>query len=231
MSNPFAFYSKNWLVWRIGRRHVASVAHFITGTVLDIGCGEQPLRPIVADRATRIWGIDHPKTLHSDSWINVFGTALSLPFREDSIDSAVCFQVLEHVPEPLVLLREARRVIRPGGYLILTAPHIWNVHEAPNDFFRYTRYGLQHLFTQARFEVVEIRPMAGYFVTAAARFCYFLAHFDRWGLQILVKPAYFLIQSIGWLLDKIYCDTTETWNYLAVGRVPPEAAPDSGRTG
>ena len=62
--------------------------------------------------------------------------------------------------------------------------------------------------------------MAGYFVTAAARFCYFLAHFDRWGLQIIVRPLYLIVQALGALLDKVYCDRTETWNYLAVGRVP-----------
>ncbi len=220
MSDPFGLFSKNWLVWRIDRRHVASVASLARGQVLDIGCGEQPLRSLFDGRVERIWGLDHPHTLHPNETIEVFGSALSLPFRDRAFDAAVCFQVLEHVPEPLDLLCEARRVLKPGGHLILTAPHIWNVHEQPHDYFRYTMYGLAHLFAKAGLEIVEIRPMAGYFVTAAARFCYFLAHFDRWGLQIFVKPAYLVVQAIGGLMDRIYCDTTETWNYLAVGRVP-----------
>ena len=220
MNRPFGLLSKNWLVWRIGRRHVASVAHLAHGRILDIGCGEQPFRPLFEGPGSRIWGIDHFRTLHRNERIDLFGTALALPFGGETFDAAICFQVLEHVPEPFELLREARRVIKPGGHLILTAPHIWNVHEAPHDYFRYTPYGLRHLFEKAGFEVVEIRPMAGYFVTAAARFCYFLAHFDRWGLQILVKPAYFIVQCLGLLSDRVYCDTTETWNYLAVGRVP-----------
>jgi ubiquinone/menaquinone biosynthesis C-methylase UbiE len=220
MSAQFGLLSKNWLVWRIFRRHVASVAHLAKGKLLDIGCGEQPMLPLFANRVRAICGIDHPQTLHRNKRIDVFGSALCLPFRSGSFDTAVCFQVLEHVPEPLELLREARRVLKPGSHLILTAPHIWNVHEAPRDYFRYTMYGLQHLFERAGFEVVEVRPMAGYFVTAAARFCYFLAHFDRWGLQIVVRPAYLLVQCAGGVLDRIYCDKTETWNYLAVGRVP-----------
>ena len=230
MSDPFGPFSKNWLVWRIDRRHVASVAHLAYGDVLDIGCGEQPLRPLFQGRVDRIWGIDHPRTLHPDEKIDVFGTALCLPFRSQSFDAALCFQVLEHVPEPLELLREARRVLKPGGHLILTAPHIWNLHEQPHDYFRYTLYGLEHLFRRAGFEVTEIRPMAGYFVTASARFCYFLAHFDRWGLQVIVKPAYLVVQAIGGLLDRIYCDTTETWNYLAVGRVPPASVARMSRS-
>jgi SAM-dependent methyltransferase len=218
--SPFGLLSKNWLVWRIGRRHVATVSHLARGEVLDIGCGEQPFRSVFDGRIGRIWGLDHPRTLHPNEKIEVFGTALSLPFRGGSFDTAICFQVLEHVPEPLRLLEEARRVLKPGSHLILTAPHIWNVHEQPHDYFRYTQFGLEHLFRKAGFEVVEVRPMAGYFVTAAARFCYFLAHFDRWGLQIVTRPLFLIVQCGGWALDKVYCDTTETWNYLAVGRVP-----------
>lgn len=219
--NPFGLLSKNWLVWRIHRRHVRSVAHLVHGQVLDIGCGEQPLRSCFTDGGVdRIWGIEHIGTLHLDDKVDVFASAMALPFRDASFDGALSLQVLEHVPEPLDLLREARRVLKPGSHLILTAPHIWSVHEAPHDYYRFTLYGLRYLLEKAGFEVVEVRPMAGLFVTAAARFCYFLEHFDRWGFQILVRPAYILVQTLGALLDRIYCDTAETWNYLAVGRAP-----------
>lgn len=228
MSGPFGFFSKNWLVWRIGRRHVASVASLANGRILDVGCGEMPFRPLFEGRGNRVFGLDHPRSLHLNKRIEIFGSALVLPVRTGSIDAVICFQVLEHVPEPLDLLKEARRALRPGGHLILTAPHIWNVHEQPHDYFRYTQYGLEHLFKKAGFEIVEVRPMAGYFVTTAARFCYFLAHFDRWGGQIVVKPLYLIVQSLGWLLDRVYCDTTETWNYLAVGRAPEDGSGDPG---
>lgn len=220
MNDPFGLLSKNWLVWRIGRRHIASVAHLTKGELLDIGCGEQPMRPLFERRVDKIWGIDHFRTLHKNEKIEVFGTALQLPFKNDQFDSAVCLQVLEHVPEPVELLREACRTLKPGAHLILTAPHIWALHEEPHDYFRYTSHGLRFILEKAGFEVIEIRPMAGYFVTAAARFCYFLEHFDRFVLKILVKPSYFIVQCLGWLLDRIYCDTKETWNYLAVARVP-----------
>jgi SAM-dependent methyltransferase len=220
IGDPFSLWGKNWLVWRIGRRHVRSVAHLARGRAIDIGCGERPMRSVFDGKVSAVVGLDHPRTLHPEDQVQVFGTALDLPFGEATFDTALCFQVLEHVPEPLQLLREACRVLVPGGYLILTAPHIWNVHEPPHDYFRYTQFGLIHLFGRAGLEVVEVRPMAGYFVTAAARFCYFLAHFDRWGLQVLVKPLYFLVQGAAWGLDRLYCDPTETWNYLAVGRKP-----------
>lgn len=228
MSDPFGLLSKNWLVWRIDRRHVRSVAHLANGRILDVGCGEMPLRSLFARDGARIYGLDHPRSLHSHTEIEIYASALVLPIRSESIDAALSLQVLEHVPEPLEMLMEIRRVLKPGGHLILTAPHIWNVHEQPYDFFRYTEYGLAHLFKKAGLEIVEIRPMAGYFVTAAARFCYFLAHFDRWGGSIIIRPLYLIVQSLGWLLDRLYCDRTETWNYLAVGRAP-ERHPEQPR--
>jgi SAM-dependent methyltransferase len=218
VTNPFSLLGKNWLVWRIGRAHLRSVAHLARGRTLDIGCGWMPMVPVFDGRIDRLVGLDRPRPEEPGRPVSVLGDARRLPFRSESFDTALCLQVLEHLPEPEESLREAHRVLRPGGHLLLTAPHIWNVHEAPDDYFRFTLYGLRHLFGKAGFEVVEVRAMAGYFVTTAARFCYLLAHLDRWGLQILIRPLYFLTQVIGWGLDRIYCDRSETWNYLAVGR-------------
>lgn len=218
--DPFSFWSESWLVWRIGRRHLRTVTGLARGRAVDLGCGAMPMIPAFADRIDSIVGLDRRHRHEPPLPAAVCGDAQRLPFRTGAFATAFCLQVLEHVPEPETLLREACRVLEPGGYLILTVPHIWNVHEAPDDYYRYTQYGLEHLFRKAGFEIVEVRAMAGYFVTAAARFSHFLAHFNRWGLQPLIRPLFLLVGAVGWGLDRIYCDRTETWNYLAVGRKP-----------
>ena len=70
--------------------------------------------------------------------------------------------MLEHVPFPLKLLEEARRVLKPNGILILTCPQTYWLHEAPRDFYRFTRYGLVELLeNQAGFQIHSLRPIGG----------------------------------------------------------------------
>jgi len=128
--------------------------------------------------------------------------------------------VLEHVPEPAQLLGEAGRVLRNGGHLVLTAPHIWGVHEEPHDYYRFTGFGLAHLARRAGLEPVEVRPLAGYWVTAGARFCYYLQHFERGPLALLVRPLYAGVQLAAWLLDRLHRVEGDAWNFLLVARKP-----------
>ncbi|HYZ84677.1 MAG TPA: class I SAM-dependent methyltransferase [Bryobacteraceae bacterium] len=86
-----------------------------------------------------------------------------LPFRDASFDAAIHIVTLEHVPEPALVLRELGRVLRPGGRLFLVVPHEWEEHQQPHDYFRYTRYGLEYLLTQARMRVNRLEPVGGYF--------------------------------------------------------------------
>jgi SAM-dependent methyltransferase len=86
---------------------------------------------------------------------------------DGSFDVVLSTQVLEHVPDPLAALGEFRRVLRSGGSLIATVPFIWEEHETPFDFYRYTRYGLEHLLGLAGFDDIAVEPRTDCFTTAA----------------------------------------------------------------
>jgi len=138
-------------------------AEYVAGTVLDLGCGSRPYESFFNGAVKRWVGADYPASGHPPALsVDLFADAMKLPLANESFDAVLCTQVLEHVPEPLDLLQEARRVLRPGGHLVLTAPQYNGLHGEPQDFFRYTRYGLEHLGRKAGFEVRLIEPIGGF---------------------------------------------------------------------
>lgn len=123
--------------------------------VLDVGAGDAPYRELFAhvEYVTTDWA----ESVHDDArGSDLIASADRLPVDDASFDVVVLTQVLEHVPEPGAVMGELHRVLRPGGTLLLTAPLAWELHEAPHDFYRYTRFGLEHLAQAAGFERIEI---------------------------------------------------------------------------
>ncbi len=124
--------------------------------VLDVGCGEAPYKDLFGD--ARYIGMNYDSLSASP---DICGDALSLPVRENSVDIVLASQVIEHVRNPFVMLSEIFRVLQPGGYLVLSAPFYWPIHEAPHDYFRFTHYGLSEVITEAGLEIVELRADGG----------------------------------------------------------------------
>jgi SAM-dependent methyltransferase len=117
------------------------------GDVLDVGAGAQPYRPLLPTdarykaidiaAAREQFGYEVPDTEYFDgsTW----------PVANDSIDLVLATETLEHVLEPREFLAEARRVLRPGGCLLLTVPFAARWHYIPHDYWRYTPSSLKYL--------------------------------------------------------------------------------------
>jgi len=82
---------------------------------------------------------------------------ITFPFKDESFDSLVANEVFEHVNDPDHFLDEAYRVLATGGSVFMTIPFVWDEHEQPNDFFRYTSFGIRHMLETHHFEVLVQR--------------------------------------------------------------------------
>jgi SAM-dependent methyltransferase len=86
------------------------------------------------------------------------------PFGANRFDAVFAMEVLEHVTEPHLAIAEAHRVLKPGGVLVASTPFIFEQHDTPHDYYRYTRFGLEHLLRAFRERTIVAR--SGYFTAA-----------------------------------------------------------------
>ena len=122
-------------------------AHATPALTLDIGAQNGPYAALFPHRV----GLD----IAPGRGVQVIGDAQALGIGSASVDAVLCTEVLEHLPEPQRAVDEMFRVLRPGGALVLTTRFLFPIHDAPHDYFRYTKYGLRHLLR--RFEIVELQ--------------------------------------------------------------------------
>ncbi|HTC59861.1 MAG TPA: glycosyltransferase [Solirubrobacteraceae bacterium] len=155
----------------------AAAASLPTGSlVLDVGAGSAPFRELFSH--TDYVTVDRARSLHgAANDFDLVASADDIPLKQASVDAIVCTQVLEHLPEPVDALTEFFRLLKPGGVLFLTAPLVWEEHEKPDDYFRYTRSGLAHILEKVGFEHIEITGRGDCFSTLAQ-----LLRNARWSL-------------------------------------------------
>jgi SAM-dependent methyltransferase len=124
---------------------------YISGNTLDFGAGTAKYRDLIKPLTGTYTTFDMMPGEH----IDVVGDALNPPFKEAEFDTVISTQVLEHVEKPWIVVKQIGRLLRPEGLCIMTAPFLVPYHADPHDFFRYTRPGIESLFTNEGFSIVE----------------------------------------------------------------------------
>lgn len=131
------------------------------GVFLDAGCGTQPFRAVVEPQVDRYLAFDIEARAEDVDYLGDVEDMGVVPSA--SIDAMLCSEVLEHVPHPSRAVDEFARILRPDGVLVVTVPFLSRLHEEPHDYFRFTRYGLRQLLTDAGFDVAEITETGSLF--------------------------------------------------------------------
>lgn len=142
------------------------------GVVLDIGCADRWVERQLPPRCEYI-GLDYLATgkYMYRSQPDIFADASSLPLADNSVDTVVLLAVAEHLRYPQAALSEISRVLRSNGKLLLTMPFLYPVHDAPNDYQRYTIYGLRREISEAGLVPESLSPSVGSSETAGLIAC------------------------------------------------------------
>jgi len=150
---------KNFLRKKITRTQLDKFVqdHRSDKYTLDLGAGNSPYSHYFTNRL----GFDVAK----GKGVDVVGDAHNLPFEDEKFEVIVCNEGLEHLRTPEKAISEMKRVLKKKGTLILTTRFIFPLHDAPHDYYRYTKYGLKHLFKD--WKIIELREEVGTIKTIA----------------------------------------------------------------
>lgn len=156
-----AFNSSRYRLWNENAAFAATVPS--EALVLDAGAGDAPYKSLF--QHARYESADFEKVDKKYATSTYVCDLRSIPVEDGRFDFIVFNQVIEHLPDPRAVLAELYRVLKRGGRMICTGPLFYEEHEQPYDFYRYTQFGLRHLFGEAGFRVERLDWMEGYFGT------------------------------------------------------------------
>lgn len=177
------------------------------GSILDIGCGKMPYKNYILEnsKVKNYIGLDIENALEYDKSVKTdfVWDGKTMPFENESFDCAFGTEVLEHCPEPEIVLKEVLRVLKPEGVFFFTVPFLWNLHEVPHDEYRYTPFSLQRHLKNAGFKDIEIKALGGWHASMAQMLGLWvrrspMSKRKRKYLSLLLKPMIgFLIKIDG----------------------------------
>jgi SAM-dependent methyltransferase len=177
--------------------------------VLDYGCAAQPYRALFGPGIEYV-GADLEGNALADVLLDDDG---SVPLPDAQFDLVLSTQVLEHVANPELYVSECRRLLKPGGTLVITTHGIMFYHPDPVDYWRWTSAGLGRILSSAGLCEVEIRGIMGLAPTAVQLFQHATT------LKVpgrLRRPYIAVTQTLVELLDRAYSEESRLANSLVL---------------
>lgn len=146
----------------VAAHYALYIKRYVRGVLLDLGCGKVPLYEAYRDFVIDNICVDWIQSPHGNEYLDVnCDLAQDLPFADATFDTVILSDVLEHIPEPMHLLREISRLLSKNGTLIMNVPFFYWLHEEPNDYYRYTEFALRRLVETAGLQLIELRITGG----------------------------------------------------------------------
>ena len=182
----------------------------VKGTTLDIGAGKAPYRSFFKNvkKYIRLDKFDH------NGKPDIVADATKIPLKNNSVDSVVCFQLLEHLPNPEKAINEIYRILKPKGTCLLTTHMATVLHGEPYDYYRFTKYALKNVLFK-KFKNVKIEANGGALLS--------ITQLIVWGLneklpKVISLPLTVILNFLGKNLDKMFYSEVFTLNYIVCAK-------------
>ena len=197
--NPFYIARKALL------ESIKELGDNISGRTLDVGCGTKPYEKYF--KSSEYIGLEIETTVHREvSKADFFYDGTKFPFNNNEFDSIVTNQVFEHVFNPDSFLNEINRVLKKNGILLLTVPFVWDEHEQPYDFARYSSFGIKSVLEKNGFEIIAQRKTVtnfGVIIQLINGYIYKMTVRNSLIRQIVTVLVMFPLSILGIILSKI----------------------------
>jgi SAM-dependent methyltransferase len=212
----------NWVIYESNIKLLEELTPSIRGHLFDLGCGEMPYKEWLKKYADTYTGVDWANSMHSFHADICADLNQILPIQDGVADTVISVSVMEHLREPETFLREAHRILKPSGTIVLQVPFMWWVHEEPYDYYRFTRYGLEHILKKAGFCNINIKCQTGFWQMWVVKFNYQTARLIkgpplvRFIVELALRPIWYINQYIAKWLDTVWKSESETAGYVAI---------------
>ncbi len=199
------------------------------GRILDVGCGLQPYKKYCThleytSQDFNQYNPSEEKGLHPDNWnqqqikIDIVSDITAIPVQDKSFHAVLCSEVFEHIPNPIAAIKEFSRIIKPHGYLILTAPFNSLTHFAPYYYYSgFSKYFYEKHFSNYGFSIKEISYNGNYYSylnQEISRLSSVIQQYNSIPLNFLEKLA---IKILYKKLNKLSCTQNNTHELSCMG--------------
>jgi len=163
------------------REMFVKMREYCRGEVLDVGGWDFFLtacrQKIAFTRWTSLeFDESHVLKLDDERYTLVHGDGCNMTFPDASFDTVLNIQVLEHVFEPIKMVHECARVLKPGGYGIFVIPQTAVIHAEPHHYYNFTPFWIRRVMKDAGLEIVEEKPMGGVWSSTASHMFFMILY-------------------------------------------------------
>lgn len=214
--NPgfISFFINPFFIIRLGLyKGIRKSSKLLCGHMLDFGCGSKPYRQLF--NVDQYVGLDLKESGNNKQHksVDVYYDGKTIPFEDKSFDSVFTSEVFEHVFNLDEVLIEINRVLKTQGKILITVPFVWDEHEVPYDFGRYSSYGIKFMLEKHGFKVISLDKSSNFVLTIFQLWnSYMFQQLSRWKPMLILLPLMLpLVHSIAYFMSFLLPDNKDLY--------------------